>query len=189
MSIYFQISILVSFLIALGAHILFKKQKKKASVQPTSSVNNREIKSEEKLDYTVGSDVDYEDLLADIGFNNQLVAILSQEEGFDNLRITLYPHPKGGNWEFKLEDFINIIEKAKNRLWGLQKITSDEEREMSSDEVQAINEEGQYQLDDILTHPQGSSKINRFGGMDYRRPDGAGVRFYEDGTFRGFLEP
>lgn len=51
------------------------------------------------------------------------------------------------------------------------------------------NMQGQYHLDDILTHPQGSSKSNRFGGLDYYKPDGSGARFYNDGTFRGFLEP
>jgi filamentous hemagglutinin len=51
------------------------------------------------------------------------------------------------------------------------------------------NAQGQFELDDILTHPQSFSKSNNFGGIDYYRPDGSGARYYQDGTFRGFLEP
>jgi uncharacterized protein RhaS with RHS repeats len=48
---------------------------------------------------------------------------------------------------------------------------------------------GQFHLEDILTHPRGFQKNNKFGGVDFYRPDGSGVRFYSDGSFRGFLEP
>lgn len=51
------------------------------------------------------------------------------------------------------------------------------------------NTQGQFQLDDTHTHPQGYSKQNRFGGLDFYRPDGTGVRYYMDGELRGFLEP
>ncbi|MGA8163396.1 MAG: hypothetical protein WB791_00030 [Waddliaceae bacterium] len=51
------------------------------------------------------------------------------------------------------------------------------------------NLQGQWHLDDILTDPNGFSKPNNFGGVDFYRQDGAGIRFYKDGTFRGFLEP
>lgn len=44
-------------------------------------------------------------------------------------------------------------------------------------------------LDDILTHPNGTIESNRFGGLDYYAPDGRGARYYNDGSFRGFLEP
>ena len=53
----------------------------------------------------------------------------------------------------------------------------------------ARNNYGQFHLDDILTYPKGYSAPNKFGGMDFYRPDGSGARFYVDGTFRGFLEP
>jgi hypothetical protein len=51
------------------------------------------------------------------------------------------------------------------------------------------NMQGQFHLDDILTHPYNYSKPNRLGGIDYYKPDGSGVRFYEDYRLRGFLEP
>jgi hypothetical protein len=52
-----------------------------------------------------------------------------------------------------------------------------------------INQNGQDILDNILTHPKGFSKPNKLNGIDFFGPDGQGVRFFEDGKFRGFLEP
>ncbi len=56
-------------------------------------------------------------------------------------------------------------------------------------DVNAKNLQGQFHLDDILTDPLGYSKKNTLGGIDFYRSDGAGARFYRDGSFRGFLEP
>jgi len=36
------------------------------------------------------------------------------------------------------------------------------------------NLQDQFHLDDILTHPKGYSKPNKFGGVDYYGPDGCG---------------
>jgi phage pi2 protein 07 len=74
------------------------------------------------FEFTVGSDIDYEDLIADIGFDNKLVALLTQEKGFDNIRILIYPPTEGDHWDFRLNEFEEIIHKAKNRLWELRKI-------------------------------------------------------------------
>lgn len=76
-----------------------------------------------EFEFSVGSDLDFEDLIADIGFDNKLVAILTQEEGFENLRIRLYPNPDNQYWDFKLKEFEEIIKKAKDRLWELRKAT------------------------------------------------------------------
>jgi RHS repeat-associated protein len=51
------------------------------------------------------------------------------------------------------------------------------------------NLQGQFQLDDILTHPQSYNIENNVGGINYYTPDGRGAFFYADGTFRGFLQP
>ena len=77
--------------------------------------------NEKKLEYSVGSDVDFEDLVADIGFEDKLVALLTQEDGFQNLRIRIYPPQNNEFWDFKFDEFENIINKAKNRLAELQK--------------------------------------------------------------------
>ncbi|ADI37763.1 hypothetical protein [Waddlia chondrophila] len=50
------------------------------------------------------------------------------------------------------------------------------------------NVQGQFHLDDILTHPE--SKFINCGlkGFEIYSPDGRGAYFYKDGTFRGFLK-
>ncbi len=51
------------------------------------------------------------------------------------------------------------------------------------------NMQGQFHLDDILTHPQTISYPNRFGGRDFFAPDGRGIRFDAEYNFTGFLQP
>ena len=79
-----------------------------------------------KFDFSVASDVDYEDLIADIGYDNQLVAILTQEEGFHNMKIQIFPPKEGNYWNFSLDEFEEILHKARNRLWELRKIDDKE---------------------------------------------------------------
>lgn len=68
----------------------------------------------------------FEDLIADIGFEENLVALLTQEEGFDNLRIRIYPPKNAKFWDFRLDEFEAIIQKAKERLWQLRKISDED---------------------------------------------------------------
>lgn len=81
------------------------------------------MKIEEKggFDVDVGSYTDYEDLIADIKFDNELVALITQEKGFENLKITIYSHEKNGKWEFRFEEFDAAIQHAKKRLWKLRR--------------------------------------------------------------------
>ncbi len=78
--------------------------------------------NEKKLTFSVGSDSDFENLIADVGYNNNLVFLLTQEEGFENLRIRIYPPKDLEYWEFPLGEFEEIINAAKKRLWELRKI-------------------------------------------------------------------
>ena len=73
------------------------------------------------FEFTIASDVDFEDLIADIGFETTLVAILTQEEGFENLRIRIYAPKDKEYWDFRFEEFEQIINRAKKRLWELRK--------------------------------------------------------------------
>jgi hypothetical protein len=74
------------------------------------------------FEFSVASDVDYENLIVDIGFDNKLIALLTQEEGFDKIRIKIFSPTEGEYWNFSLSEFEEIIQKAKNRLWELRKI-------------------------------------------------------------------
>lgn len=77
--------------------------------------------TEAKFEFSVGSDVDFEDLVADIGFDDNIVALLSQEEGFENLRIRIYPPKVGGFWDFRFDEFESIIQKARKQLFELRR--------------------------------------------------------------------
>lgn len=76
----------------------------------------------------VGSDTDYEDLIADIYYGDQFIGVISQEKGFENLEIQL---PIGILLPIKshkelttlnLQEFMNAIEMAKEKLWKLRRI-------------------------------------------------------------------
>jgi hypothetical protein len=77
--------------------------------------------NEVNLEYSVGSDDDFEDLVADIGFGDQLVALLTQEKGVENMRIRIYKSKEMEFWDFRLDDFEKIIHRAKTRLLELKK--------------------------------------------------------------------
>lgn len=76
---------------------------------------------ETNFEYSVASDTDYEDLIADIGFENNLVALLTQEDGFENLRIRIFLPKDMDFWDFRFDEFNSIIHRAKERLSQLRK--------------------------------------------------------------------
>lgn len=76
---------------------------------------------EKQFKYTISSDDEFEDLIADIGFENNLIALLTQENGFQNLRIRIYPPKNKEFWDFRFDEFDDIIHSAKKRLEQLQK--------------------------------------------------------------------
>ena len=75
------------------------------------------------FEITVGSDLDYEDLTAEIFYKNEFVARLQQEEGFKNMKIQLANRENSASWEFYLSEWLEVIERAKTRLWELRKDT------------------------------------------------------------------
>lgn len=76
---------------------------------------------DEKFRIDISSDLDYENLIADIYFENQILAVLTQEEGLHNLRINIYPTKNKEFWDFRLDQFQNVIDRAKQRLTDLKK--------------------------------------------------------------------
>ncbi|MEQ1508516.1 MAG: hypothetical protein ABMB14_40165, partial [Myxococcota bacterium] len=58
----------------------------------------------------------------------------------------------------------------------------------ASGSKQLANQEGQDQLEDILTHPEGTVTELGRGGVQVSVPDGRGARWSADGTFDGFVE-
>lgn len=77
--------------------------------------------------YVICSDVDFEDLVAEIGYNLNRVCTLTQENGFDKMRVILYPPKDKEYWDFPLNDFLKVIEDAKSRLWEFRKLPENPE--------------------------------------------------------------
>ncbi len=50
-------------------------------------------------------DLEYDDLIADIYFEDQIFATLSQEFGFQNMEIEVYSSKAHDFWHFKFSDF------------------------------------------------------------------------------------
>jgi hypothetical protein len=69
----------------------------------------------------MSSDIDYEDLCAEIYFENEFVAILTQENGFDNLQIEIHPPLNQKFWVFNFSEFESIIQSAKETLYKMRK--------------------------------------------------------------------
>lgn len=79
----------------------------------------------EKFRTDIVGDLEHEDPIADIYFEDQILAVLTQENGFQNLRINIYPPKNNDFWDFRFDEFESVIQKAKERLWELRIITED----------------------------------------------------------------
>ena len=75
-----------------------------------------------KFRVDIVGDLDYEDLIADIYYENEFVAMLKQEQGFQNLEIEIHPPKDKKYWNFYWSEFSEVIEKAKQGLWDLRKL-------------------------------------------------------------------
>jgi hypothetical protein len=74
-----------------------------------------------KFRIDIADDLDYGDLIADIYFEDQIIAMLTQEHGFENMEIKIYPPKTRDFWAFKFSEFEEAIQYAKLRLWELRK--------------------------------------------------------------------
>ncbi len=61
-----------------------------------------------KFKIIISSDQEYEELCAEIYYENRFVAILTQEKGFKNLEVAIYPQTKE-TWIFKFSDFLEVF--------------------------------------------------------------------------------
>lgn len=75
----------------------------------------------EKFRTDIVGDLDYEELIADIYFQDIILAVITQENGFQHLRIKIYP-PHNQERDFSFDEFETVICSAKQRLWELRKI-------------------------------------------------------------------
>jgi hypothetical protein len=71
------------------------------------------------LTYTVGSDPDREDLVADLICDGIVWGEINNERG--HLDIEICSHPEGGSWCFPLDEMMEVITAAKERLVQLRR--------------------------------------------------------------------
>ncbi|MES2344904.1 MAG: hypothetical protein V4494_03075 [Chlamydiota bacterium] len=64
----------------------------------------------------LSSDIDYEHLCAEIYFNGEFVAIITQEMGIENAKIDFESRKNNLKWNFSLSELLAILEKAKDHL-------------------------------------------------------------------------
>lgn len=63
------------------------------------------------------SDLDYEEMVAIISYEQSSMAMITQENGLDNMEIEIFPATKEGiSWKLPLNDFIKYLELAKKAL-------------------------------------------------------------------------
>lgn len=68
------------------------------------------------------SDLDYEEMVADICFKNNTIAIVSQEKGIDNMEIKILINNCALDRKFPLDEFIEVLALAKKYLIEMQKL-------------------------------------------------------------------
>ena len=69
----------------------------------------------------ISSNLDYENMTTNILYQEKTVAILSEEEGLENLKIEILPTFEGMPWCFYLNDFLRILQFAEKQLIQIQK--------------------------------------------------------------------
>ncbi|CRX39351.1 hypothetical protein [Estrella lausannensis] len=75
-----------------------------------------------KFSVEISSDLVYEEMVANILFEEEEVATVSQEKGLENLEIEIFPSFDGKSWEFSFEEYIKALNFAKNCLLKMQKL-------------------------------------------------------------------
>ena len=71
-----------------------------------------------KKDFTiiVCSDLDYEEMVADILFRGHTVAMVTREKGVDQMEMEIFIRFGLESWKFSVDDFIEAISRAKEAL-------------------------------------------------------------------------
>jgi hypothetical protein len=70
----------------------------------------------------ISGDPDYSDLVAEVDYEGEFLCLISQDTGFDNLKIEISPRIDGGSWHIDLKDLLDVLEHVKSKLWSLRKI-------------------------------------------------------------------
>ena len=75
-----------------------------------------------RLEIEISSDLDYEEMIVNIISDGENIATLSQEEGFENLKIEIFPPLESKSWVFFFDDFDKALQSAKKQLQTMHKL-------------------------------------------------------------------
>jgi hypothetical protein len=74
----------------------------------------------------VCSDLDYEEMVADICYNDQTIAMITQENGIDKMEIEIFPPSEEvTSSKYLLDEYIQALLSAKEWLIKMQKLPED----------------------------------------------------------------
>ncbi len=77
---------------------------------------------EKGFDIIISSDIQYEELCAEIYFDKQFVAIITQEGGIENAIVEIEPQKNMQKWTFGYSEFVQILKEAYRELDEMKKI-------------------------------------------------------------------
>lgn len=81
-----------------------------------------QMNMEKKFNIELCSDLDYEEMVADIYFENSSIAMVTQENGEDKMEIEMFSPNDDSSWKLPLDEFIKILQSAKKNLIEFKKI-------------------------------------------------------------------
>ena len=64
----------------------------------------------------ISSNLDYEGMVVDIMYKHDILATLNQDKGIDKIEIIIFSPTHSDNWSFSYEEFLQILQKAKETL-------------------------------------------------------------------------
>lgn len=80
-----------------------------------------------KFEFLLCGYLEYEDIVIDIRWGDEMIGILDQEKGPDHKEIELSPPRELKRLDFSLNEFKNCLNKAERYLDASQKYPDDEE--------------------------------------------------------------
>ena len=76
---------------------------------------------------TYGFEDGHDEPSSEIIYKHGFLALLTQENGFDNMQIEIYNHKKEDHWTIPLDTLIKVINHDKKGLWDRRKIEQEDE--------------------------------------------------------------
>jgi hypothetical protein len=72
---------------------------------------------ENNFSYEIYKDSGFEEMVVDISYKGSLLAMLSFDNGPEEIDIEIFPAPRAlGSWNFPLDEFYKVVETAKEDL-------------------------------------------------------------------------